>query len=960
MKYLLSVFILMCNIQFAISQSVYWQQQVNYNIQVTLNDTAKTLDGFETIRYYNNSPDTLKFIWFHVWPNAYKNDKTAFAEQTVQNGSSKFYFSNEDDKGYINQLDFKVDGLSANIEEHPQHIDIIKLVLPKPIAPKQSAVITTPFFVKLPYNFSRGGFTKNGFQVTQWYPKPAVYDSKGWHEMPYLDQGEFYSEFGSYEVQITVPENYIVAATGQLQNTDALAKLKQLGKQEPKQQDNYKAFEETNKKKVIATKAYAVKKTVVTKPVIKKPTYNLVSYTYKQENCHDFAWFASKDFIVQYDTVKLATKTVDVFSFYHPQQANNWNKSIDYTKNGIVKYSKWIGEYAYHTVSVVAGDNNEVSGGMEYPTITLITTQAGGEELDATIVHEVGHNWFYGILASNERQHAWMDEGMNTFYQKRYEAEKYKSSLTSGIKWIDNRIPNDIESLLINSFIGLKKAQPIDTSAEAYTSINYFLSVYSKASKWMALLEKDLGTATFDSCMQQYYQQWKFKHPYPADFKLAIEKASNKNIDQRFQQLHSNNSLDTVAVKKKTKLVGLFSLNNTNKYNYINIAPMVGGNSYDKLTVGLFINNYQLPVNQFNFFLAPQYATGSKQFNYSGGLSHNTFSKRSWLEITTSIFKYTVDDFKPDNAAKIYQNVVRFTPSIKYTLYNKDLRSKQRWIFQARSFFLQEDGLSFKTISAPGGTVDLVEKTTVTSNINQIKITTSDSRILYPYELNLTIDQGKDFVRAGFTANYYLNYANRKGGIDARLFAGKFFYTTDKTFIKQYETDRYHLNMSGAKGYEDYTYSGYFIGRNEFEGYRSQQIMQRDGFFKVRTDLLSDKIGKTDDWLLALNLSGNIPDGINILNVLPIKIPLKFFADIGTYADAWKDNPATGRFLYDAGLQLPVANGLVNIYVPLLYSKVYSNYFKSTLGEKRFWKTISFSIDIQKLQINKLIKEIPL
>lgn len=960
MKYLLSVFIVIFSLQSAICQSTYWQQQVNYNIQVSLNDTAKTLDGFETITYYNNSPDTLKFIWFHLWPNAYKNDKTAFAEQTVQNGSSKFYFSNEDDKGYINQLDFKVDGSPANIEEHPQHIDIIKLVLPKPIGPKQSAIITTPFFVKLPYNFSRGGFTKNGFQVTQWYPKPAVYDSKGWHEMPYLDQGEFYSEFGNYEVQITLPETYIVAATGQLQNTDALVKLKQLGKLEPKQQNNYKAFEEANKKKVIATKAYAVKKNIVVKPVVKKPSFNLVSYTYKQENCHDFAWFASKDFIVQYDTVKLPTKTVDVFSFYHPQQVNNWSTSIDYAKNGISKYSSWIGEYAYNTVSVVGGDNNEVSGGMEYPTITLITTQAGGEELDATIVHEVGHNWFYGILASNERQHAWMDEGMNTFYQKRYEAEKYKSRLKSGVKWIDNRVPNDIESLLINSFIGLKKAQPIDTSSEAYTSINYFLSVYSKASKWMALLEQDLGTAAFDSSMKLYYQQWKFKHPYPADFKLAVEQASNKNIDARFQQLYLNNSLDTIAAKKKTKLVGLFSLNNTNKYNYINVAPIVGGNYYDKLTVGLLINNYQLPVNRFNFFLAPQYATGSKQFNYSGGLSYNTFTKRSWLEITTSVFKYTVDDFKPDNAAKIYQNVVRFTPSVKYTLYNKDLRSKQRWIFQARSFFLSEDGLSFKTVSTPGGTVDIVEKTTFASNINQLKITTSDSRVLYPYELNLTIDQGKDFVRAGFTANYYLNYANRKGGIDARLFAGKFFYTTDKTFIKQYETDRYHLNMSGAKGYEDYTYSGYFIGRNEFEGYRSQQIMQRDGFFKVRTDLLSDKIGKTDDWLLALNLSGNIPDGINILNVLPIKIPLKFFADIGTYADAWKDNPATGRFLYDAGLQLPIANGLINIYVPILYSKVYSNYFKSTLGEKRFWKTISFSIDIQKLQINKLIKEIPL
>jgi hypothetical protein len=226
--------------------------------------------------------------------------------------------------------------------------------------------------------------------------------------------------------------------------------------------------------------------------------------------------------------------------------------------------------------------------------------------------------------------------------------------------------------------------------------------------------------------------------------------------------------------------------------------------------------------------------------------------------------------------------------------------------------------------------------------------------------MKLSIDQGKDFIRAGFTGNYFFNYSKTKGGIDARFFAGKFIYTTGKTFIKAYETDRYQLNMTGGKGYEDYTYSNYFIGRNEFEGWQSQQIMNSDGFFKVRTDLLSNKIGKTDNWLMALNFSGNIPDKYNILNVLPIKIPLHFFVDIGTTADAWKENPATGKFLYDAGLQIPLLKSLVNIYVPILYSKVYSNYFKSTLGENRFWKTISFSIDVQKLQFNKLSREIPL
>jgi hypothetical protein len=159
--------------------------------------------------------------------------------------------------------------------------------------------------------------------------------------------------------------------------------------------------------------------------------------------------------------------------------------------------------------------------------------------------------------------------------------------------------------------------------------------------------------------------------------------------------------------------------------------------------------------------------------------------------------------------------------------------------------------------------------------------------------------------------------------------------------------------MTGANGYEDYTYSNYFTGRNEFEGFRSQQIMIRDGGFKVRSDLLNNKIGKTDDWLAALNLTTDFPKQFNPLQVLPIKIPLKVFLDVGTYAEAWKKDAATGKFIYDGGLQLSFFKNLVNIYIPLIYSKVYSDYFKSTITEKRFWKNISFSIDIQNFRFSK-------
>src|SRR5580765_7045466 len=190
MKKLLHLLLFTTAVIFSRAQNTYWQQQVNYQIEVSLNDADNTLQGFEKIEYINNSPDTLYYIWFHLWPNAYKNDRTAFSEQLLKNNSTDFYFSNEEERGYINQINFEVNDLTATLQTDSVNIDIAKLILPQPLLPHQSIIITTPFHEKLPYNFSRGGHVGQTYQVTQWFPKPAVYDKRGWHAMPYLDQGE--------------------------------------------------------------------------------------------------------------------------------------------------------------------------------------------------------------------------------------------------------------------------------------------------------------------------------------------------------------------------------------------------------------------------------------------------------------------------------------------------------------------------------------------------------------------------------------------------------------------------------------------------------------------------------------------------------------------------------------------------------------------------------------------------
>ncbi len=936
----------------ATGQTGYWQQQADYSIDVSLDDKDNALLGFEKVIYTNNSPDTLHFIWFHLWPNAYKNDRTDFARQNTENGYTDFYFSDEDQRGYINQLDFKADGITARTEADSNNIDILKVFLPIPLAPGGSVAITTPFHVKLPLNVSRGGYVGQTYQVTQWYPKPAVYDSKGWHPMPYLDQGEFYSDFGNFSVNITLPENYVVAASGVLNSKDEFNILKLKAIQKPTDQKTYKWF--ANEVANLKKGEHPAFESLAPASSPKQKTLN-----YTLERAHDFAWFASKLFIVQHDTLKLENNTIDVFSFYNPWQEERWKQSLAFVKSGTKYYSSRIGTYPYPVLSVVAGSDAAGSDGMEYPTIALITSQSGGQTLDATIAHEIGHNWFYGMIASNERDHPWMDEGINTFYQESYEKEKYKKAedyVQSRNDFIARKLPNDFYATMIASLEKIKKDQPIDMPAPNYTDLNYGLVVYEKTARWMHLLESRMGSAAFDSSMRYYFNTWKYRHPSPEDFRQSMQHTGNAAIDSLYPKLFITGPLDAMPRKRPVKLTGLFNLKETDKYHYISVLPAFGYNMYDYLMAGVMLHNYQLPVNNFNFLLAPMYATQTKELAGAGRMSYSVFKKRYWLETSVSGTTYSIDDYTKDDGSKVYLHFNRIVPSVKLTLYNKDLRSHQKFTINARTFLLNEDVLQFSF----DDTVATVTTKKQPSYVNQLTFAAEDNRKLYPYSANITVDQGKQFIRAGFTGKMFFNYQDGKKGMQARFFAGKFFYTQDKTIYTQFQTDRYQLNMTGPKGYEDYTFSNYFVGRNEFEGWQSQQISERDGFFKVRTDLLGTKVGKSDDWLMALNFSADIPDKINPLKVLPFELPLKVFADFGTYSEAWKDDNPSGSFLYDAGIQLSLLKGLVNIYAPIFYSKVYGDYFKSTLGEKRFLKTLSFDINLQVFKLNNLFPEIPL
>jgi hypothetical protein len=941
---------------YARAQHTYWQQQVNYIIDVRLQDASHELEAFETITYINQSPDTLTYIWFHLWPNAYKNDRTAYSEQTVQQDNTAFYFSPDSARGYINQLAFRINDVPVRIEPDLQHVDIVKILLNKPLLPKEQLTITTPFHVKLPDLFSRSGHIGQNYFVTQWYPKPAVYDKDGWHPMPYLDQGEFYSEFGSYEVNITVPANYTIAATGNLADNDAVAALQSQAQLPVQQQAAYTFFtnykQPRNGKKTspewIAPPSAATTKTL----------------TFREDRVHDFAWFASKMFVVRHDTLQLAGRTVQVFSYF-PPYLQGWDSVTWYTKRALAFYSRQLGKYPYNNMTVVATGQG-TPGGMEYPGITLLSGKQKGRYLDQLVTHETGHNWFYGMLASNERRNSWMDEGMNTFYEQEYLRTYYGSQATFTTPTSGNGKTGQLEPLVLWSLSGIRKDLPATLPADSFPAINYWADVYVKPALLLRQLKDSLGEPAFDALMQDYFRQWQFKHPSPEDFFACIRRLNNRQAAVLATGLEQSSYQPPYTGPKKLKLTYGFNLSQTDRYHYLSVLPFVGYNRYDQLMPGLVLYNYQLPLPKFTFLLAPLYGTNSKTLTGAGRISMNWFGKTRqqrnyWLEAAAGITRFSANSFQPDNADKLFLRVNRIAPSLKLTLYNKDPRSKEQLSFKFTSFFLQEENLTFNNITTPAGTEQVVGKANTTTNINRLAIRWQNTRKLYPFEHNLQVEQHTDFVRAAFTADYFFNYAKGSNkGIEARVFAGKFFYLGSKSFIEKYYLSRYQFTLSAPSGPDDYTYSNYFIGRNAFDGWMSQQVMRRDGFFKVNTNLLGDQVGRSDDWLIAVNASGNLPDAINVFKIFPVELPVKLFADIGTYSGAWQNEFSSARFLYDAGVQVSLFKNVLNVYVPILYSGVYRDYYKSVFPDKRFAKTISFSIDIQRLKPATLIKEWPL
>jgi hypothetical protein len=533
-----------------------FQQRANITIHAELIDSLRTLIASQTIEYHNNSADTLTEIYIHLWANAWKNNRSALAKHFISNNNYDFHFAAENERGGYSSIAFSSNGKKLNWGDYSGHQDIVVVYLDKPLLPKSLIVININYILIFPdARFSRMGHHEDAFYATQWYPKPAVYDKNGWNPMPYLHRGEFYSEFGNYEVFITLPQNYVVASSGLLQTAE-----------EKKYLDN------------LAIKTSSRIQNQSDTEIHHHPPSSFAKKTlhFKQSNIHDFAWFADKRFQLFRDSVKLTNGQWVQLDAFFTHDGHLWQKANKYTGETIKYMSGLLGTYPWQQMTAVQAIN---SGGanMEYPAITLIDQKNTDIDLEKVLVHETIHNWFYGILASNERKEPWIDEGFTTYYEMRYFREKYPDRKLLGP--FSNTLPanffqlSQIPGTRAPYYYYLMKAaleldQPPGSSSQDLSELNYFFMAYYKAAMAINMLEKYLGSEKFDSIMREFYQQYKFSHPSTNDIRSFFNQQTDSDLSWFFEGLIGSAHKIDLSLQKVRKTNDGFHLTIRNRGDF--------------------------------------------------------------------------------------------------------------------------------------------------------------------------------------------------------------------------------------------------------------------------------------------------------------------------------------------------------------------------------------------------------
>ena len=488
--FLLTIY-LFINFHF-LAQNSYWQQEIKYDIEVDFDHEIHQFNLSQEITYTNNSPDDLNKVFFHLYYNAFQpGSMMDVRSRTIKDPDSRvgerIYRLKPSEIGFQKIISLKNEkGYDLKFNEQGT---ILEVFLEKPLRPGKKIKLSMLCHSQVPVQIRRTGrYNKENvaYSMTQWYPKMCEYDLEGWHSNPYIGR-EFHGVWGEFNVTINIDSSFNLGGTGIIQNPNEVG------------------FGYENEK--FRTKKYF---------------NNKLKWKFNAKNVHDFAWAADPFFI--HEKTKLSNGTVLHFLHKDDSLNENWKLLQPYAVKCFEFMNKNYGVYPYKQYSIIQGGD----GGMEYPMCTLITAEGSFRGLVSVTVHESIHSWFQGLLGTNESKYEWMDEGFCTYAQ--YEVLNY----LYGKKQL-NPLARQYKSY--NRLANSNFQEPLTTHADFY-NLNYVYGVnaYNKGSIFLNQLGYVIGTQNLKSGMKKYFDQWKFKHPTPVDFKKIMEQESSLELDWYFEQ----------------------------------------------------------------------------------------------------------------------------------------------------------------------------------------------------------------------------------------------------------------------------------------------------------------------------------------------------------------------------------------------------------------------------------------
>lgn len=559
MKNILFSFLLFVFIPISHAQPNRWQQHIKYAMDVNLDVTKNKLNGKQLITYTNNSPDTLYRVFFHLYWNAFQpnssmdmrsreSGKTIYGKDAFGNTvadwdsrvKDRIEHLQSDEIGYCNVSSIMLNGKAL---ETKQHETILEVILKQPILPKSTVTFSTIFESQVPKQIRRSGRDNAEgvrYSMSQWYPKIAEYDYEGWHADPYVAR-EFYGVWGDYDVSITLDKDYKIGATGILQNATAIG---------------WGYDKEGTDLKPIST--------------------NTRTWKFSAQNVHDFVWAADPN----YKHITRKTENGPLLHFIYKQNESTdaiWKATADTCAMIYPFMAKTFGPYPWKSYSFIQGGD----GGMEYAMATLVKGPGLG-----TAIHEWCHSWYQQLLGTNESLHPWMDEGFTSYAEARITA------------WLRHKTDFAFTDSYKSYFQLVKsgKEEPMSTHSDHYnTNFAYNAAAYGKGAVFMEQLGYIIGAENRDKTLQEYYNQWKYKHPNPNDFIRIAEKLSNinlqwykeywvyttKTIDYSIDSLWMENNSTNIRLKRIGKMpmpidVLLTFKDSTKEWHHIPLNLMYG------------------------------------------------------------------------------------------------------------------------------------------------------------------------------------------------------------------------------------------------------------------------------------------------------------------------------------------------------------------------------------------------